>query len=277
MNGRVMDASIGRFLSPDPYLTEPGNTQNFNRYSYVVNNPLSYIDPTGFAGCTPDPTAIANICGHKPTPNSAPYAPHTDSWSEYCFYLSYAGFYSPMCDPPSGGGGGIGVPTIAPIIPLASCPDSIVATCKPPKVCTAAEASAHKKRVEEKITENTKKGLVLGLGASDIAFTTAEKLTKGLSVPRGVDLQPIKVVGGGLSLIGIGYSSYQVFTAENRNERALAAQDTMIALFGLRYPQLAAFTAFPYGIGRLLRDSYDAVTSVPSTLEKLAVETSGCP
>jgi hypothetical protein len=136
-----MDASIGRFLSPDPYLTEPGNTQNFNRYSYVVNNPLSYIDPTGFAGCTPDPTAIANICGHKPTPNSAPYAPHTDSWSEYCFYLSYAGFYSPMCDPPSSGGGyWYATPATPAILPATvpelgktTCPNSIAATCNKPK------------------------------------------------------------------------------------------------------------------------------------------------
>jgi RHS repeat-associated protein len=61
MNGRVMDASIGRFLSPDPYVTDPGNTQNFNRYSYVDNNPLSYTDPSGFAVCRPDDT---RNCSH---------------------------------------------------------------------------------------------------------------------------------------------------------------------------------------------------------------------
>ena len=48
MNGRVQDAVIGRFISPDPFVTEPGNTQNFNRYAYVYNNPLSYTDPSGF-------------------------------------------------------------------------------------------------------------------------------------------------------------------------------------------------------------------------------------
>lgn len=48
MNGRVQDAITGRFLSADPFITEPFNTQNFNRYSYVYNNPLSYIDPSGF-------------------------------------------------------------------------------------------------------------------------------------------------------------------------------------------------------------------------------------
>jgi RHS repeat-associated protein len=49
MNGRVQDSVTGRFLSPDPYVTEPGSTQGFNRYTYVRNNPLSYVDPSGFA------------------------------------------------------------------------------------------------------------------------------------------------------------------------------------------------------------------------------------
>jgi RHS repeat-associated protein len=48
MNGRIQDATTGRFLSPDPYVQDPFNTQNFNRYSYVNNNPLSFTDPSGF-------------------------------------------------------------------------------------------------------------------------------------------------------------------------------------------------------------------------------------
>ena len=38
---------LARFLSPDPIVPEPGNPQALNRYSYVYNNPLIYIDPTG--------------------------------------------------------------------------------------------------------------------------------------------------------------------------------------------------------------------------------------
>jgi RHS repeat-associated protein len=49
MNGRVYDQILGRFASADPFITEPINTQNYNRYSYVYNNPLSAIDPSGFA------------------------------------------------------------------------------------------------------------------------------------------------------------------------------------------------------------------------------------
>ncbi len=48
MNGRVQDAVTGRFLSADPYVSDPGRTQGYNRYSYVNNNPLSYIDPSGW-------------------------------------------------------------------------------------------------------------------------------------------------------------------------------------------------------------------------------------
>lgn len=49
MNGRVEDAITGRFLSPDPTIPDPGNTQSYNRYSYVNNNPLSLTDPSGFS------------------------------------------------------------------------------------------------------------------------------------------------------------------------------------------------------------------------------------
>jgi len=48
MNGRVYDPIIGRFLSPDPYIQAPYFAQNFDRYSYVWNNPLKYVDPSGY-------------------------------------------------------------------------------------------------------------------------------------------------------------------------------------------------------------------------------------
>ena len=48
MNGRVYDPLLGRFLSADPHIQSPLNLQSHNRYSYVLNNPLSYTDPSGF-------------------------------------------------------------------------------------------------------------------------------------------------------------------------------------------------------------------------------------
>jgi len=47
MNGRVYDPLIGRFLSPDNNL-QATNTQSFNKYSYCLNNPLKYTDPSGW-------------------------------------------------------------------------------------------------------------------------------------------------------------------------------------------------------------------------------------
>ena len=49
MNGRLYDPELGRMLSPDPYVQVPEYSQNFNRYSYVMNNPLNLTDPTGFS------------------------------------------------------------------------------------------------------------------------------------------------------------------------------------------------------------------------------------
>lgn len=60
MNGRIYDPNLGRFLSVDPVFEFPTNTQSLNPYSYVLNNPLSMTDPTGYA-----PTCVTNKDGSK--------------------------------------------------------------------------------------------------------------------------------------------------------------------------------------------------------------------
>jgi RHS repeat-associated protein len=47
MNGRLYDPVLRSFLMPDNFIQQPENTQNYNRYSYVLNNPLMYTDPSG--------------------------------------------------------------------------------------------------------------------------------------------------------------------------------------------------------------------------------------
>jgi RHS repeat-associated protein len=44
---RFYDPALGRFISADTVVPNPGNPQAFNRYAYVYNNPLRYIDPNG--------------------------------------------------------------------------------------------------------------------------------------------------------------------------------------------------------------------------------------
>ncbi|CUA85364.1 RHS repeat domain-containing protein [Pseudidiomarina woesei] len=48
MNGRVYDYNLGRFLSVDPFVQSPGNSQSMNPYSYIMNNPLAGTDPSGY-------------------------------------------------------------------------------------------------------------------------------------------------------------------------------------------------------------------------------------
>ena len=52
---RQQSFSLGRWLRPDPYdgSYDPSNPQSFNRYSYVLNNPVSLIDPNGLDDCPP--------------------------------------------------------------------------------------------------------------------------------------------------------------------------------------------------------------------------------
>jgi RHS repeat-associated protein len=52
MNGRIYDPVLGRFLQADPIIQAPHNAQSHNRYSYVMNNPLSFTDPSGFSSWT---------------------------------------------------------------------------------------------------------------------------------------------------------------------------------------------------------------------------------
>ncbi len=48
MNGRMYDPLVNRFLSPDPFTEAPHSLQGLNRYSYLMNNPMNGIDPTGY-------------------------------------------------------------------------------------------------------------------------------------------------------------------------------------------------------------------------------------
>jgi uncharacterized protein RhaS with RHS repeats len=47
MHARYYSSNLGRFLSVDPVGGKVGSSQSWNRYSYVRNNPVAFIDPNG--------------------------------------------------------------------------------------------------------------------------------------------------------------------------------------------------------------------------------------
>jgi len=63
---REYSSKLGRWLSPDPYSGsyDPSSPQSFNRYAYVLNNPVAQVDPSGlnitagggYYGCGNNPT-----------------------------------------------------------------------------------------------------------------------------------------------------------------------------------------------------------------------------
>jgi RHS repeat-associated protein len=65
LNHRIYDPRTGRFLSPDPLVKNFSNGQDYNRYSYAENNPLSFVDPSGLEDTGPpsDPGPSADTTG----------------------------------------------------------------------------------------------------------------------------------------------------------------------------------------------------------------------
>jgi len=60
---RYYDPVLGRFIQPDPIVPVLFGPQSLNPYSYVLNNPLRYTDPSGFQTVTIDVTLTLPAVG----------------------------------------------------------------------------------------------------------------------------------------------------------------------------------------------------------------------
>ncbi len=95
MGGRIYDPSVGRFLSPDPLIQEPENSQSLNRYSYVMNNPLSLTDPSGFGWFSKLWKGITNVVKgifSQQGLEQILLASVTSGWSSGFQLLAFAGY-----------------------------------------------------------------------------------------------------------------------------------------------------------------------------------------
>jgi RHS repeat-associated protein len=73
-NSRFYDAALGRFVSPDSIIPNPGDPVSFDRFAYVRNNPLMYIDPSGhyYACGEPDAAPTLQDCQEINNSNAEP-------------------------------------------------------------------------------------------------------------------------------------------------------------------------------------------------------------
>ena len=65
MNGRVYDPTTAMFMSPDPFVSLPGDWLNYNRYAYVLDNPMRYTDPSGYMPLNTIETEYSSPLGCK--------------------------------------------------------------------------------------------------------------------------------------------------------------------------------------------------------------------
>jgi len=72
-NARFYDPLLGRFISADTIVLSPQNPQSLNRYSYALNSPLRYTDPSGHKACLDtDCTQSENTVAFMKEPQRGP-------------------------------------------------------------------------------------------------------------------------------------------------------------------------------------------------------------
>jgi RHS repeat-associated protein len=242
MNGRVQDSITGRFISADPYITEPGNTQNYNRYSYVYNNPMSFVDPSGYeSSCGPQ---IEDGCTiEAPLPSPSPGVVTETGTGEN-----------------SGGNGGGDSDTQTPSRPKPPKPppkkfDACKAandTLKAMKSATSAAGTDALTMAGDVLSGTQQAALAAARSAPSQAFlditSTANQRSLLPSAPTISSYGRYAGLAKGFGLAGVGLNMYQIGNgfAQSPTEGAYATSDALISAglsaFGL--PGVAASVAF---------------------------------
>lgn len=282
MNGRVQDSITGRFLSADPNIPDPRNTQDYNRYSYVDNNPLTLVDPSGFCASGSVSLTEVVVCGSRDPLNgdggsisggSPPLPPDAqkqlleqdlEKYRETC-----PSIYVCQNEPPP------------PTPPDPQQPDSCPKDnpdCLPqkkPSQCYEPSAASPMPGGGQGGSESDMAGVENGVTLADAAFIAGSESTAGLRAPGGINLQGLRFMGGvtaygGAALsIRSGVVAYQTGNTANLG---LSATDLGVNVAGLLFPPTAPFVA-GYDIGRVGGDAAVAVSNLlrPNILDQAAL------
>ena len=139
---RYHGSAQGRFLSPDPagnFVASVANPQSWNMYSYVLNNPLVFVDPSGLEACPPSGEINGDPCTYTPPTSGG------DGGGFDCFFNPGSIF--------CGGGG----PGSGPVF-------SVTATATPPSTPPSAPKKGIKARVCSVIPSGRTEGFSGGIG-----------------------------------------------------------------------------------------------------------------
>ena len=174
-NARFYSPKLGRFLSADTIVPNPINPQDLNRFGYVRNSPLRYVDPTG----------------HDPSLNKCDYY-----GGSYCNSAPATGGGG------NGGGGGVFMPTVIhptapPLLPTTTVPS----TGTPPDFT----ASQHPNCSSCIITGGA---ILVALGALELSLLVASVAAVVLSGPEVIPALaivglPIEAAIANIALIGL--------------------------------------------------------------------------
>ena len=105
-NARFYSPYINHFVSADTIVPSYANPQNLNRYSYVANNPLRYIDPTGHARLENE---FGGGCSTSGYCESTPYSPPPPP-------VNYCDAHPNACGGPGNNGGTNSTTTPFPVL-----------------------------------------------------------------------------------------------------------------------------------------------------------------
>jgi len=89
MNGRIYDPHTAMFYSPDPFVQTAGDWKNYNRYSYCMNNPTRYTDPSGYKYYNKESVWFAEFAGNWMNQATSGSSSTLKYWSDHQGSISY--------------------------------------------------------------------------------------------------------------------------------------------------------------------------------------------